>query len=134
MPEIKVMSFAYDKGLPKYSSNDKLYVFDCRTIKDPMWETFLNYSGNDAELQAQFEKQVPMKDFLEKTQDFLFLVQDQALANSDSRDSIIAFGCTNGRHRSVYCADKIAKNLFDKYKIPVLCTHREQNTEYYLKI
>ena len=43
-------------------------------------------------------------------------------------DLSVAFGCTGGRHRSVYCAEHLASRLAMKYPdIRVKLIHREQN-------
>jgi RNase adaptor protein for sRNA GlmZ degradation len=41
----------------------------------------------------------------------------------------VCVGCTGGQHRSVYCAEHVARHLADKFNIKVVLTHRELNTE-----
>ncbi|MDE7397287.1 MAG: phosphotransferase, partial [Muribaculum sp.] len=42
-------------------------------------------------------------------------------------DLSISFGCTGGRHRSVYMAERLASLLYDEYDVKVVLTHIEQN-------
>ena len=44
-------------------------------------------------------------------------------------DLMFAFGCTGGRHRSVYSAQHLAEHLHAKFGIEVRICHREQNIE-----
>ena len=37
----------------------------------------------------------------------------------------VAFGCTGGRHRSVYCAERLASHLEEKYGVRIRLVHRE---------
>jgi RNase adaptor protein for sRNA GlmZ degradation len=39
----------------------------------------------------------------------------------------VAFGCTGGQHRSVYCAEQTARWLSDTYGVNVQIIHREQD-------
>jgi RNase adaptor protein for sRNA GlmZ degradation len=40
----------------------------------------------------------------------------------------IGFGCTGGRHRSVYCAERVAKKIAAQFPSAVVeLIHREQN-------
>ena len=41
----------------------------------------------------------------------------------------ICFGCTGGRHRSVYCAEQLAAHLAKNFNVKVLLTHREMKVE-----
>jgi len=42
---------------------------------------------------------------------------------------MISFGCTGGRHRSVYSAQKTAEHISEKFGVEVQLVHREQNIE-----
>ena len=42
---------------------------------------------------------------------------------------MICFGCTGGRHRSVYAAQKTAERLSKMFDIKVELVHREQDIE-----
>ena len=38
----------------------------------------------------------------------------------------VSFGCTGGQHRSVYCAEHLAKHLKEKYDVQIELNHRER--------
>jgi RNase adaptor protein for sRNA GlmZ degradation len=40
-------------------------------------------------------------------------------------DIMVAFGCTGGQHRSVYCANRLADYLKSKYDLDIQVRHRE---------
>jgi len=53
---------------------------------------------------------------------------DSAVANYQDRgfkSLAVSFGCTGGRHRSVYLAEKLAKHLQKSGKLDVVVRHRE---------
>ncbi len=101
-------SFAYKRGVPV----DSDFVFDVRHLPNPHWEPELrSYNG--------LEK--PVKNYLNKHQDFTDMYEDLThyLDNwlpkfkGNNRSYLtIAIGCTGGKHRSVYMAQK----LFDHYQ------------------
>ena len=41
----------------------------------------------------------------------------------------VAFGCTGGQHRSVYCAEPLAQHLQAKYGIEIHLIHRERGID-----
>ena len=52
---------------------------------------------------------------------------DQSVENYKSRNFTalgVAFGCTGGQHRSVYCAEHLAKHLQERHKVRVQLRHR----------
>ena len=127
---VKVLSFAYKKGIPNDSSgNGGGYVFDCRAVNNPgKYERYKPFTGLD--------KQVI--DFLEDDGEvFEFLDHCYALVDATTKRYIergftnlmVAFGCTGGQHRSVYCAQHMAEHLSKEFNVRVELLHREQNIE-----
>ncbi|MDE6301327.1 MAG: phosphotransferase [Muribaculaceae bacterium] len=127
---VRVFSFAYKKGIPNDASgNGGGYVFDCRGVNNPgKYERYKPFTGLD--------KQVI--DFLEEDGEIIsFLDHCYALVDASTQRYIdrgftnlfVAFGCTGGRHRSVYCAQHMAEHLSRKFNVKVELIHREQNIE-----
>ena len=53
---------------------------------------------------------------------------DQAVENYLSRNFtnlMVSFGCTGGRHRSVYCAERLANHLRSRKDIKIVLRHIE---------
>ena len=42
---------------------------------------------------------------------------------------MICFGCTGGKHRSVYLAEKMASHVSERFGVEVQLVHREQDIE-----
>lgn len=127
--EVKVYSFSYRKGIPEDASgNGGGYVFDCRYIHNP---------GRYAEYRSLTGMDEPVIQFLDEGgQAAQFLKNICGIVDSHVEtyirrgftDLSVAFGCTGGRHRSVYCAEHLAEHLAAKYPyIRVKLIHREQN-------
>ena len=52
----------------------------------------------------------------------------ESFASRGFNSLMVSFGCTGGQHRSVYCAERLAAHLREKYPdIHVTLKHREQN-------
>ena len=66
--------------------------------------------------------------------DFLnhvFALVDQTVENYQTRnftDLFVAFGCTGGQHRSVYCAERLAAHLREKCQVNVEVRHLAQDS------
>jgi UPF0042 nucleotide-binding protein len=118
---ILLESFAYKHGLPA----DADFVFDVRCLPNPHWVPALRpLSGRDAGVRDYLEEQPLVRDYLDQVLRFLdsFLPRFE----SDSRSYVtIAFGCTGGRHRSVYCAEAVAAHLRAQGREQVVSFHRE---------
>lgn len=130
MLSVTIYSFSYKRGLPAdESGNGGGYVFDCRGTHNPgKYEEFMQMTGLDQ----------PVIDFLEKDGEILtFLVSvysliDHHVARFIERDFThlqVAFGCTGGQHRSVYCAEKLAKHLKQNFDVNIHLIHRERGIE-----
>lgn len=127
---VRVMSFAYKKGIPNDSTgNGGGYVFDCRAVNNPgKYERYKPFTGLDRQVI----------DFLEQDGEILtFFGHCQALVDASVQRYIergftnlmVSFGCTGGQHRSVYCAQHMAEHINRKFNVKVELIHREQNIE-----
>ena len=124
---MRVFSFAYKNGVPQdESGNGGGYVFDCRGTNNP---------GRYIEYKYMTGRDKPVIDFLEKDGEILSFLEhiyplvDFHAARFIQRDFtnlMVAFGCTGGQHRSVYCAEQMARHLHEKFGVKVILTHREQ--------
>lgn len=128
--EVKVISFAYKKGIPSDSSgNGGGYVFDCRAINNPgKFERFNNVTGLDKVVIDFLLEDGEMATFL----DSIYKLIDNHVKRYMDRgftSLLVAFGCTGGQHRSVYAAQHVAEQISRNYGVKVSLIHREQNLE-----
>ena len=82
-------------------------------------------TGKDTEVIAFLAKEPDTAKFM----NYVCSLTDQAAENYQKRnftDLMVSFGCTGGQHRSVYCAEYLAKHLREKYGVEVALSHREQ--------
>ena len=128
--EVKVMSFAYKKGIPNDSSgNGGGFVFDCRAINNPgKYERYNHFTGLDEPVIQFLEEEGEVTVLLEHAYEIL----DNTIKRYMERgftNLMVCFGCTGGRHRSVYCAQHTAEHISQKFGVKVDLIHREQNIE-----
>ncbi len=126
---IEILSFSYHKGLPENKHNDGGgFVFDCRGIHNPgRYERFKDKNGKDADVVDFLQSGGEADEFLHNSIQLVEQTIDKYL-NREFKNLQIAFGCTGGQHRSVYCAERLAENLKEKYedKVIILLIHRDQ--------
>ncbi len=110
---ISIYSFGYHKsGIPEDASgNGGGFVFDCRGLPNPgRLEYFENLTGQDREVVEYMEKYSEVRKFLQN----VYKIVEATAKNYRDRlftHLMVAFGCTGGQHRSVYCAEKLAAKL-----------------------
>lgn len=142
--KIKVFSFSYKKGYPEdLSGNGGGFMFDCRGMHNPgRYDEYKPLTGLDLPVREFLEARGEVGVFIERVLDLLRPTVSRYLERHF--DSLqIGFGCTGGRHRSVYCAQAVAEALAAEFpEAAVLLNHREQgittiynkkNTEQYKK-
>lgn len=127
---VRVMSFAYKKGIPNDATgNGGGYVFDCRAINNPgKYERYKSYTGLDSNVIQFLEDDGEVITFL----DHCHALVDASVQRYIERgftNLMIAYGCTGGQHRSVYCAQHTAEHIARKFNVKVELVHREQNIE-----
>jgi UPF0042 nucleotide-binding protein len=114
-------SFAYRRGVPA----DADFVFDARVLPNPHWDPELRpLSGRDEAVRAYLERQADVGTYAGQVAAFL----DAWLPRlrSDTRSyATVAFGCTGGRHRSVFLAERLAAHFRDRGWNEVAVHHRE---------
>lgn len=114
-------SFAYRHGVPPEAD----FVFDARVLPNPHWDPRLRpLSGRDADVRDYLHAQDDVAAYVAQVSGFL----DTWLPRlrSDTRSyATIAFGCTGGRHRSVYLAETLAAHARDSGWPEVAVHHRE---------
>jgi UPF0042 nucleotide-binding protein len=114
-------SFAYRRGVPP----DADFVFDARVLPNPHWNPELRpLSGRDRAVREYLEAQPEVAEYTGQVAQFL----DTWLPRlrSDTRSyATIAFGCTGGRHRSVYLAEHLAAHCRERGWGEVAVHHRE---------
>ena len=126
--EVKVCSFSFKKGVPQdMSGNGGGYVFDCRSIHNPgRYTPYKALTGKDEQVIRFLEDDGEILQFLEH----VYGVVDPHVATYASRgftSLMVSFGCTGGQHRSVYCAEHMARHLAEKFpNVRIRLTHREQ--------
>lgn len=123
---VRIQSFSFKNGLPHDDAgHGGGFVFDCRALPNPgRLEKFRAQTGNDPEVIAFLENEVEVHGFMTHVRD----LADQVVENYRRRnftDLSIAFGCTGGQHRSIYCANKLAQHLREKYQVNVEVLHRD---------
>jgi UPF0042 nucleotide-binding protein len=111
-------SFAFRDGIPL----DADWVIDSRMLPNPHYEPALRpLTGRDAAVVAFLESQEPVQRLCEDVRAFLARWLPDVV--KDNRSYLtVAIGCTGGRHRSVYLAEKLAAAFGKDWR--VLVRHR----------
>lgn len=125
---VRVFSFSYKRGIPAdESGNGGGYVFDCRSTHNPgRYDPYKQLTGLDEPVVRFLLNDGEIEVFLESVRRLVDFHVETYLRRGFS-DLMVAFGCTGGQHRSVYCAQQLAEHLHRTYHIEVRLIHREQN-------
>jgi UPF0042 nucleotide-binding protein len=117
---ISVISFGYKYGLP----NNADIVYDVRFITNPNYIHQLKFkTGKDKAVKKYVEKQKEFKDFFNIFSKLIETTLPWYIEEGKSYLTI-AIGCTGGRHRSVFTAEKLVDFLNNK-KYKVKLNHRD---------
>ena len=120
---ITVSSFGFARGMPPLAD----LVFDMRFLDNPHWEDELReQTGLDLAVGEHIQRDPAFSPALEKISDLLLFLIPQYREEGRSYLNI-AFGCTGGRHRSVFTAEQIAQALRDAGFSPTVL-HRNLTT------
>jgi len=118
---IEVLSFSFKAGVPREAD----LVFDVRFLNNPHWEPALQpLTGLDPSVQEFVRGDARFESFRARLEALLELLVP-AYREEGKSYLTIAFGCTGGRHRSVFMAELVAGGLAERGFAPAI-RHREQ--------
>jgi len=102
---VLIESFGFKHGIP----GDADFVFDARSLPNPYWEPELrDLTGRDPAVARFLESQSDVERYIQDIQRFIEPRFAEFRASNRTYFTI-AIGCTGGRHRSVYIAEKLAR-------------------------
>ncbi len=124
---VTIYSFSFKRGIPvDESGNGGGYVFDCRSTHNPgKYEEYKHLTGLDQPVIDFLEKDGEILTFLESVDKLIDHHVERFLERGFTHLQV-SFGCTGGQHRSVYCAEHLAKHLKEKYDVRIELNHRER--------
>jgi len=118
--KLTLLSFGYKAGIPE----DADMVFDVRCLPNPYWEEGLStLTGKDPAVIAFMESQPTATTMVQSLCSFLRLWMPVFESNA-RRSLTVAVGCTGGRHRSVFVAERVGASLMS-HAGGVVVRHRE---------
>jgi RNase adapter protein RapZ len=104
---LTVSSFGFARGMPPLAD----LVFDMRFLDNPHWVPGLKeQTGQDAAVGEHIERDPAFTEAFTRIRDLLLLLLPRYAAQGKPYVHV-AFGCTGGRHRSVYTAETMAEAL-----------------------
>lgn len=104
---LTISSFGFARGMPPLAD----LVFDMRFLDNPHWVAGLReLTGQDAPVGEHIEKDPAFALAFGQIFDLLTTLIPRYAAQGKAYVHI-AFGCTGGRHRSVFTAERMAKGL-----------------------
>jgi len=111
-------SFAYRDGIPL----DADWVLDCRMLSNPHYDPQLRaLTGRDSAVAEYLGRDAAVQRWLEDVRALLSRWLP-AIARENRSYVTVAIGCTGGRHRSVYLAERLAEAFRAQWR--VLVRHR----------
>ena len=116
-------SFAYRDGIPL----DADWVLDCRMLPNPHYDPQLRpFTGRDAPVIEYLSRDTSVQRWLEDARGLLSRWLPEIVR--ENRSSVtVAVGCTGGRHRSVFVAERLAEHFRKDWQ--VLVRHRGLSKE-----
>ncbi len=124
LPLFFIESFGFKFGAPR----DADFVFDVRCLPNPYWrESLRALNGLDAPVREYLDAQAQVGMMVEEVHRFL-QIWLPGFAEQNRSYFTVAIGCTGGRHRSVFVAEKL-RARFAGDAINVRVRHRELDSQ-----
>lgn len=112
-------------GFKHQTPSDSDFIFDVRCLPNPYWVPELRQlTGKDTAIIEWLEKHERVQAMQQRLQSFLeFWLED--LEHCQRSYITVSIGCTGGRHRSVYIAEKLYQYFHTTLGQNVAIRHRE---------
>jgi RNase adaptor protein for sRNA GlmZ degradation len=111
------------------TTNGGGFVFDCRAIHNPgRYQEYVEMTGKDQPVIDFFNERSEMFEFLQS----VYAIVDMSVEKYIKRKFTnlqVSFGCTGGRHRSVFSAESLARHLREKFDVDITLRHIEREIE-----
>lgn len=123
---VHIFSLSLKKGYPPLDPlHGGGFVFDCRSLPNPgRVPGLMEQCGRDAAVIDFLDRSAKVNIFMRNAEALVL----QAITNFRTRNFnflSVAFGCSGGRHRSVYCANRLANSLAKIQGVKVEVVHNE---------
>jgi UPF0042 nucleotide-binding protein len=119
--DVNVVAFGFKYGIPL----DADLLFDVRFLRNPNYERELEpLTGTDPAVAAFIESDPALEAFFERTFALLDFLLPRYLAEGKALLTI-GIGCTGGRHRSVYIAQRMAAHVRNQSRLRVALEFRD---------
>lgn len=123
---VAITSFSFRKGYPAdEGENGGGFVFDCRALPNPGRQPeYAELTGKDFPVASYLASLPEVVSFLSN----VYQIVDASIQNYIKRDFTnltINFGCTGGRHRSVFMAESLAQHIKLAFPVKITLTHKE---------
>jgi len=127
---IEINSFSYRRGIPlDKTTNGGGFVFDCRAIHNPgRYQEYVEMTGKDQPVIDFFKERSEMDEFLASVYSIVDMSVDKYISRNFANLQV-SFGCTGGRHRSVFSAESLANHLQEKFDVLISLKHIEREIE-----
>ena len=104
---ISITSFGFARGMPPIAD----LVFDMRFLDNPHWDPLLReQTGKDQAVADHIRQDEAWDEAFSRIRDLVLVLLPRYRAQGKAYVNI-AFGCTGGRHRSVFSAEQLAAAL-----------------------
>ncbi|PSL17537.1 RNase adapter RapZ [Shimia abyssi] len=119
---LTIQSFSYKRALPQVAD----LVFDCRFLRNPHWiENLRPLTGLDSLVGEYVSEDEHFAPFTERLMGMVEMLLPAYIGEGRSH-MVITFGCTGGKHRSVFIAETVAQALAQQgWQVSI--RHRELN-------
>jgi aminoglycoside/choline kinase family phosphotransferase len=113
---VLIQSFSFRDGYPRDAEgHGGGFVFDCRALPNPHHVPTLTELTGEADAVVEYLERSPeVQEFWENARGIVD-AQVEAYVRRGFSSLTVSFGCTGGRHRSVFMAAKLARHLAERH-------------------